>query len=216
MKGIYFDDIHSFYDLNLVLSKVDIPPAVPKITMVDIPGGDGSVDLTEAFGEVKFKDRECTFTFTVFPYDDFEEKKREVNGLLNGKRCKITLDKDPDYYWEGRLSINEYASNKNLHQIVVGATVAPYKVKQEVTTVFAPNALDGVRVVLYNGRKPVCPVITATENDLIHNGPDGNIYHQFSETGDFIIPELKLGFGENVFWVTTTNGMTFTYQERDL
>lgn len=213
MKGISFDDIHSFYDLNLVLSKVDIPPAVPKITLVDIPGGDGSVDLTEAFGEVKFKDRECTFTFTVFPYDDFEEKKREINGLLNGKRCKITLDKDPDYYWEGRLSINEYASNKNLHQIVVGATVAPYKVKQEVTKVFVPGSSIGVRAVLYNGRKPVCPVITALQNDIIHND---HFNHQFTESGDFIIPELKLGFGETEVWIQSTNGVTFTYQERDL
>lgn len=129
MKGIKFDSVHSFNDLNLVLSEVSIPPATAKTNFVDIPGGDGSVDLTEALGEVKYNDRGCKFTFTVFPSDDFEAKKRQVSNLLNGKRCKIVVDKDPDFYWLGRCSIDEYSSNKNIHKIVVGATVAPYKLK---------------------------------------------------------------------------------------
>ena len=135
MKGIWFDDVHSYNDLNLVLSKPDIPPATAKENFVDIPGGDGSVDLTEALGEVKFKDRKCSFAFTVFPTDDFEEKKKEVSNLLNGKRCKIRLDKDPNYYWLGRCAVNNYESDKNLHKIVVGATVAPYKYKLDETVV---------------------------------------------------------------------------------
>ena len=146
MNGIWFDNIHSYEDLNLVLSVPDIPPATAKTNFIDIPGGDGSVDLTEALGEVKFKDRKCTFTFTVFPTDDFEVKKRQVSNLLNGKRCNIVLDKDPGYYWQGRCSINNYASNKNLHKIVVGAVVAPYKLKEKQTSVLAPfcgkNLLD--------------------------------------------------------------------------
>ena len=163
MKGIWFDDIHSFDDLNLVLSKVNIPPAAVKTNYVDIPGGDGTIDLTETFGKVRYKDRECDFTFTVLPQYDFEEKKREVANLLNGKRFKITLDKDPDYYWVGRCFVNEYASKKNLHQIVVGATVAPYKLKQELTKVTIP-ANNGRRVVVnvWNERKTALPTITCT------------------------------------------------------
>lgn len=146
MKGIWFGNIHSFDDLNLVLSKVEIPPATAKTIFVDIPGGDGSADLTEALGEVRFEDRECEFTFTVFPTDDFEKKKRQISNLLNGKRFKIKVDKDPGYYWDGRCTINEYASDKNIHQIVVGANVAPYKLKNSKTSVFVPfcgkNLLD--------------------------------------------------------------------------
>lgn len=135
MRGIRFDNVHSYDDLNLLLSVAEIPPATAKTNYIDIPGGDGSVDLTEALGEVKFKDRECAFTFTVFPQDDFEVKKRQISNLLNGKVCKIALDKDPGYYWQGRCSINEYASDKNIHKIVVGAVVAPYKLKEKRTNV---------------------------------------------------------------------------------
>ena len=80
--GISFGGIHSFYDLNLILSGSEIPPAKPKTTYVDIPGGDGSVDLTEANGEVKYYDRDCKFIFTMNPSDDlsdraFEQRKQK-------------------------------------------------------------------------------------------------------------------------------------------
>lgn len=211
MKGIRFDGIHSYDDLNLVLSVVEIPPAMPKTNYVDIPGGDGSVDLTEALGEVKFKDRECAFTFTVFPQDNFEEKKKAVSNLLNGKRCKIALDKDPGYYWQGRCSINEYASDKNLHKIVVGAVVAPYKLKnaQTVVTVAAGSS---VAKTLVNGRKTVVPTITCTATATIVLG--GNTYTL--NAGTHSISNIELKQGENRVIVTSASPVTFTYQEGDL
>ena len=138
MNGIKFGEVHSFEDLNLILSKVDLPPAAVKTVFVDNPGGDGSWDLTEANGKVNYKDRTAKFTFSVLPEDDFEAKKTEVSNLLNGRRFKITLDKDPEYYWDGRCTVDQYSSNKKMRQIVVGASVAPYKLKQEKTSVFVP------------------------------------------------------------------------------
>ena len=211
MKGMYFDGVHSYTDLNLVLSNTNIPPAAVKTNYVDIPGGDGSVDLTEALGEVKFKDRECSFTFTVFPQDDFEEKKKHISNLLNGKRCKIKLDKDPGYYWNGRCFINEYASDKNLHKIVVGATVAPYKLKNEVTNVIVP-AGESVTGTLVNGRKTVVPTITNTDDATIIF--EGNTYSLKAGTHTLLNIELKQG--ENQVIVTSDGQVKFTYQEGDL
>lgn len=134
MKGIKFNNIHSYKDLNLILSSVSIPPAAPKTTYIDIPGTDGSVDQTEAFGEVKFNDRDCEFVFSVLPHDDFEKKKTEISNLLNGQVCKITLDKDADYYYQGRCIVDNYKSDKMLRQIVVKAKTFPYKYKKSITT----------------------------------------------------------------------------------
>ena len=99
--GVSFGDIHSFYDLNLILSLPDISPAIPKTNFVDLAGADGSLDLSEAHGEVKYQDRTHKFTFTMNPADDLSEaaweaKKTEVSNRLNGRACRITLDKDPD------------------------------------------------------------------------------------------------------------------------
>lgn len=212
MKGIWFGDIHSYDDLNLILSKVVIPPAIPKTNFIDIPGGDGSVDLTEALGEVRYNDREATITFTVLPEDDFEQKKREVSNLLNGVRFnRIIVDKDPDYYWVGRCKINEYASDKNLHKIVVGAILAPYKLKLDETVVIAPKG-EKVAVTLENGRKTVVPTITATnEATIVH---DGNTYELNS--GTHVVLDITLKFGQNHLTVTSEGAVTFTYQEGDL
>lgn len=211
MKGMWFDDIHSYQDLNLVLSSVTIPPATVKKTYVDIPGGDGSVDLTEALGEVRYKDRECSFTFTVFPYEDFEEKKKYISNLLNGKRCRLILDKDPEYYWDGRCFINSYASNKNLHKIVVGATVAPYKLKTVQTTI---NVAAGTSIpgTLTNGRKRVIPTITTTASaTVIFEGSTFNL-----GVGTHTILNIELKYGDNQVIVTSTKPVKFTYQEGDL
>ena len=211
MKGIFFDEIHSYANLNLVLSDINIPPAGVKTNYVDIPGGDGSADLTEALGEVKFKDRKCSFTFTVFPQDDYEEKKKQLSNLLNGKRCKIKLDKDSGYYWNGRCSINEYASNKNLRKIVVGATVAPYKLKNNETNVVVLSGTS-VAVTLSNCRKTVVPTITCTAETTINF--DGNTYTLNAGTHTLLNIELK--YGENHVVVTSSGQVKFTYQEGDL
>lgn len=211
MKGVKFDDVHSYYDLNLVLSEVKIPPATAKTNLVDIPGGDGSVDLTEALGEVKYKDRNCKFTFTVFPSDDFEEKKRKISNLLNGKRCRITVDKDPDYYWIGRCSVDEYSSNKNLHKIVVGATVAPYKLKTNQTTVVI-HAGEGVTKTLQNGRKTVVPTITCTAETTVIFG--GNTFTFGVGTHKNL--DIELVEGGNAVTVTSDEDVTVSYQEGDL
>ena len=136
--GVLFDNIHSFHNLNLVLSHVDIAPATPKTNYVDVLGGDGSLDLTEAHGEVKYGNRTHTFTFTVHPSDTktFDEKITQVSNALNGKNfSKITLDRDSAYYWQGRCIVDEHKQDKRLKQVVVSAIVKPYKLKQNKTVV---------------------------------------------------------------------------------
>ena len=160
--GVLFDDIHSFRDLNLVLGPFVLPPAKPKTNFIDVPGRDGSIDATEATGEVKYNDREFSFTFTVFPQDElsFEERQTVVSNALNGKRCKITIEKDPDYYLEGRCFVNEHFANKKLRQIVVSVRVAPYKLKHnETVESFELSKYDDIA---YNGNSGYFSLIKGT------------------------------------------------------
>jgi len=212
--GIYFGDIHSYYDLNLVLSSVTIPPATPKTNYIDIPGGDGSIDLTEAHGEIKYKNRECTFVFTVSPDDDltFEERKMKVSTALNGVRCKIILDKDPNWYYNGRCTINEYKQDKNLLQITITATAEPYKYKLGETVATFAVSESTLLATIKNERKTVVPVI---ECDI-----DVQVIFEASvfqlNTGRNRILEINLKPGENKFQLMGIGGegtIRFTFQE---
>ncbi len=170
--GIHFDNVHSFYDLNLILSSVSIPPALPKTSYLDVPGMDGSLDQTEVHGETKYYDRDgCKFTFTMNPADDlseaaYEEKKTEVSNRLNGRVFeRITLDKDPDYYYSGRCTVSEYLSNKRVRQIVVTARLKPWKSKQEETVKTYELTEAAQTVSILNARKSVCPIIECSDDD---------------------------------------------------
>lgn len=213
MNGIWFDNIHSYENLNLILSQVNIPPAVPKTNFIDIPGGDGSVDLTEALGEVKFENRaDASFTFTVLPEDDFEVKKRQVSNLVNGRRFnRIIVDKDPDYFWTGRCIVNEYASDKNLHKIVVMAVLAPYKLRTGLTEMILP-AGESISGTLPNGRKTTVPTITNTkEVTIVYNGNTFTL-----NPGTHVEPDIELQFGDNPITVTSEASVKFVYREGDL
>lgn len=215
--GIYFDDIHSYYDLDLFLAKdgVYIPPAQPKTNYVDLAGGDGTLDLTEALGEVKFSDRNCKFTFAVNPASNmtFEEKKTQVSNALNGKRCKITLDKDADYYYLGRCAVNDHLQDRRYLQIVVTATVNPYKLKQEETIASFALTTDEQTVKVKNGRKSVVPEITCTDDNTVV--VFGNVTKTLSARTHKVL-DFQLVEGDNLFTVSGNGTITFKYQEREL
>ena len=213
--GVKFGNIHSFYDLNLILAPFTPTPATPKTSYIDIQGGDGSLDLTEAHGETKYKDRDFSFTFTVNPSETmtFDEKVTQVSNALNGKRFEIVLERDAAYYWQGRCIVNNYAQDKNLKQIVVKATVQPYKLKRNATVV--PVALTGGEQIinLKNGRKSVVPTIECTNDNTVVVFKDGTYT---LNAGTHKILDVQLVEGSNVLKVTGEGMITFNYQEGEL
>lgn len=216
--GVLFGGLHSFRDLNLILTSVYIPPASPKENFIDIPGGNGSVDMTEAHGDVKYSDRTgAKFTFHMNPAGGLSEKaweakKTEISNRLNGLQCNIVLDKDPEYYWQGRCKVSEYASDKKLKKIIVGARLAPYKMKINETTVKVALTETPKEITLTNARKTVCPLITCTgETTLIFDGSEYVL-----NAGTHRLLDFQLKEGETAVTVFGTGTVTFVYQECDL
>ncbi len=214
-KGIYFDDIHSYFDLNLILAPFVPTPAEPKENFVDITGGDGSLDMTEAHGEVRYKDRPFKFLFTISPSENmtFDEKVTQISNALNGKRFKITLDRDSDYYWIGRCKIDKYAQDKNLKQISVKATVYPYKFKQSETVISIDLTSSEKEIILKNGRKSVVPEITCTNDNTTI--VFGNVTETLS-AGTHKILDIYLKEGNNILKVSGSGKISFKYQEGEL
>lgn len=216
-KGVLFNEIHSFFDLALILSGVDISPAKPKETYIDIPGADGSLDLTEAHGEVKYADRTIKLILSMNPGGDlsesaWEEKKLEVSNALNGKACRITLDKDPDYYWQGRCRLDSYTTQKRVRQFAIVATVHPYKWKQRDTVRSFDLSSTAQTVYIRNARKSVCPVIECSNTAKIVFGENTINFG----AGKHKNLDIRFTEGNNQLTISGTGTVTFTFREGDL
>lgn len=212
MKGIYFGEIHSFNDLNLILAPFTPEPATPQTNLLTVPGRDGYLDLTEANGEVKFNSRDFKFTFTIADDDalTFDERLTAVSNALNGKRCNITLDRDPDFYWVGRCAVDAYDQEKNVGKIVVRATVEPYKLRQSASVTSFALTSEERTVTLENDRMASVPVIACTEDGAVV-GFGGKVFTLNAGTSRIL--DIRFVEGSNVLTLSGTGYITFTWQE---
>lgn len=212
-RGTNFGGVHSSYDLHLIQQKVEVDPAEPKLNLIEIPGADGAVDMTEQpAGRVTYKTRKITWTFALYPGENWDAKHRQVNNALNGLRCDITLDSDPAYYYRGRLAVKKHNVDGTLRQIVVEAVCQPYKLRQLLTTATQGMASTYKTLMLLNDRKPVVPTITLTAPATIRwKGQTFSL-----NTGEHKLLAIELQEGENLLEVMAPGGAgrcTITYQE---
>lgn len=119
---------------------------------VDIPGGDGVLDLTEFFGEVKYNNRTLSFEFSSqVPPEQFMAQFTKVQNALHGKKMRIVLTEDPGWYYIGRISVSEWKADRNIGKLTIDCDCEPYKYKLEKTTVSA--TLDGTTQNMYDTSK---------------------------------------------------------------
>lgn len=129
MKGITFGNYHSFRDFRLILSPSSaIGTPTPKTELLDIPGGDGVLDFTEAFGEVKYNNRPLSFEFsTMVPQSEFMTLFSQVQNALHGQKMKIVLDDDPGSYYIGRITVSEWKADRLIGTLTIDCDCEPFK-----------------------------------------------------------------------------------------
>lgn len=139
----------SYTDFGVILISQEIGVPKPKTYTVDIEGMDGSLDLSEFFGEIKYENRTLKFTFeTIEKISDWQLRMSIISSFLHGQKMKIEVWSDPDFHYIGRCSIDEYSSSSRLGKIVIFCDAEPYKYKQNITTF---NLTSGTNTV-NNGR----------------------------------------------------------------
>ena len=104
------------------------PPKL-KENYVDIPGGDGVLDMSTALtGRPTYENRTGSWTFAVQNgFKDWAVLYSEIMAYLHGQKHRAILEDDPAYYYEGRFTVNQWKSDKNWSQIVIDYNVGPYK-----------------------------------------------------------------------------------------
>lgn len=145
MKGIRFGGYHSYNDFDMILSSKTIGTPSPKTETVDLPGGDGVLDFTEFFGEVKYNNRSLSFDFsTKVKQSQFMDLFSRVQNALHGQRMQITLDADPDSYYVGRLKVSEWKAEKSIGKLTIDCDCEPYKYtpKAQIVKLCGRNLLN--------------------------------------------------------------------------
>ena len=214
MKGVRFGALHSD-DLGLILGKKEIGAPAVKDEKTDIPGGDGSLDQTEFFGEPKYDNRTHRFDFsTLAPAEEFPTVYSRVLNRLHGRKMRIILDDDPLYFYIGRCHVSPFTNEKGVGMISVECDCQPYKYKQDQTVI--AQVVSGTQEIrLTNGRKRAVPEVQIyTESGSIRIEYQGSIWDL--GTGVYTLPELELTEGENPVTVTGTGTISFAWQEGDL
>ena len=214
MKGIRFGLYHSYDDLKLILTAKEMGVPNVKSKTLDIPGADGSLDLTDFFGEPKYENVTHRFDFsTIVPQEEFITLFSTIKNAIHGKKMRVILDDDPLFYWIGRIHVSKFTSEKGVGTISVECDCEPYKYKKDATTV--AQAVSGTHVInLTNGRKRAVPEIQIFTEGSIRIEHGGFIWDLGS--GVYTLPELELASGENVVTVTGTGTVAFVWQEADL
>lgn len=209
MKGITFGSLHSFNNLHLILSQKTIGTPSPKREVIDIPGGDGVLDLTEFFGAVKYSNRQLSFEFsTMVPQSQFMDLFAQVQNALHGQKMNIILDDDPEWFYVGRISVSEWKAEKNIGKLTIDCDCEPYKQSIYTTTV-TKVVSSNATISLANDKMPTVPTITTTKEFLISFGGYNDMY----PAGTFTIPELELWEGNNQVYVEGSGTITFTYRK---
>lgn len=212
-----FSSIDSYKDLGLLLIPRKIPKPTPKTNYVDIPGGDGSLDLSEVVAEeIKYNDYVIPFEFHVIDEKlDWDSKVSEIANRLNGKKKNIIISSDSDYYYVGvRCEISEFSSNKRLGNIAINCRVKPYKLKRIKSSYSFDlgNTKTTKEIRINNDRMTTLPSIICSES--VNVTFNGNTY--VLNAGTHEILDILFKEGLNILTVEGTGTFTLNYQEGSL
>lgn len=118
-------------DWKLIPSaKPTFPMPEVQLKFVDIPGSNGSIDLTDYLtSSPTYNDRVGTFNFyAVDTHEDWDGRCQEIGKFLHGKNMKIILEDDPLYYYDGRVTVSDKRTDGQFPTITLSCRVRPYKI----------------------------------------------------------------------------------------
>ena len=213
MKGVKFGNYHSWNDFSLILAQKIIGTPSPKTETIDIPGGDGVLDLTDFFGEVKYNNRNLSFEFsTIVPQSEFMNLFTRVQNALHGQKMQIILDDDAEWQYIGRITVSEWKAEKSVGKLTIDCDCEPFKSRLGDTVIYQEVKGTEATVILPNGIKSVVPIIDITGNINLTFGTN---YWALTE-GRYELPAVRLVNGDNTVLVSGTGTAVFSYRERGL
>ena len=210
MSDIRFGTKWARADYGLIIAPYAIPMPEPQTNFVEIPGRDGALDLSEAFGTIRYADR--IIPLTLYARAPFDVLISSLAADVHGRRMNVIFDRDPTYYYDARMTIEDVERHWGYCELSLECRVKPYKLEQfETAITVLPTGT--ATVTLTNTRMPVVPSITVSAEMTLTFMIGGKDYSINLSAGTHIIPSLLLMEGDTEIRITGTGRITFTYRK---
>ena len=224
--SITFGDKNTWDDWHLIPSKrPSFNPPTVKSQYVDIPGGNGVLDLTESLtGYPLYNTRTGSWTFYVENgFKSWDELYSEISNYLHGQKLRAILEDDPGFYYEGRFTVDEWNSDSWWSTITIGYDVYPYKkeltssledwlwdpfnfetgIVREYGELEVNNTLS---LEIPSRQEYICPKIIVASSDGSGMNLQYNSKTYHLNDGENLLPEVTFGGGVTVTLKLTGNG----------
>lgn len=160
--------IDTYNDLGLWL--VDFDDEVPetKTYTVDIPAGNGVLDLTEAIlGQDVVYGQGVHTIELVFPESvGFHQLKTRIKNLLHGRRLDYKMSWEPEYTYTGRVAVSfEENFTSEYGTVTLEIEHDPFKLKEVVTRYYEIS--NGLIAHIESGRKKVQPTFEFSNDTIV-------------------------------------------------
>ena len=210
MSDIRFGTKWAHADYGLTVAPYVIPMPEPQTNFVEIPGRDGALDLSEAFGAVRYADR--VIELTLYARAPFDTLISTFAADVHGQRMNVIFDRDPTFYYDARITIEDVERHWGYCELSLECRAKPYKLEQfETAITVLPTG--SVTVTLANTRMPVVPSITVSAEMALTFTIDGKDYSVTLPAGTHTVPSLVLMEGDTKIEITGTGRVTFTYRK---
>lgn len=126
------DAVNTFADWHIVpIGRPVVTPPTQKLQTIDIPGMNGVLDLSNSLTMYPvFENRTGSFKFAVLhDYIDTPTIYTKILRFLQGTNVKMILEDDIEYYYEGRVFIEniDAKSDGTWTEIDLGYDLYPYR-----------------------------------------------------------------------------------------
>ena len=224
--SITFGDKNTWNDWHLIPSKrPSFNPPTVKSQYVDIPGGNGVLDLTESLtGYPLYNTRTGSWEFYVENgFKPWDELYSEISNYLHGQKLRAILEDDLGFYYEGRFTVDEWNSDSWWSTITISYDVYPYK-KESTSSLedwlwdpfdFETGIVreygelevnDTLTLEIPSRKEYICPKIIVTSSDGTGMNLQYNSKTYHLNDGENLLPEVTFGGGVVVTLKFTGNG----------
>lgn len=226
-NGVRFNDYHSLDDLGLIFNTKTISEPVPQTKIVNVPGRNGAIDLSEVLsGTVKYNNRTIKIQFTITDnVNEWESKRQELATKLHGEKMRIVFDDDEAFYWLGRVEVGDLKPSGSCAEITISANVDPYKynittsaedwlwdpfdfengVINELSGLVVDGTLDVMIIGLQRWENPI--IISDSQMQVEY---DGNTYN--IKAGSQVLYDIIIEEGENHLIFRGNGTVTVNYR----